>query len=386
MSGRDVTRVKAVAMAALLVVSMGAAVVPASATQQEDSSTLHVDFDVESNAITDYTVDGQTVVQNVTVQSESQVSGGLDLASSLDFTAAGLNVATSLDAGATAEITTESGATIQSHDNEHGVLLVRSNSDGSQAVDMGLSAGSEAETQGDSRVVITTSDGSEAAVIATGDAEVSVTENGNVSARTGTEGEIVYRQYEGERTESDQEQEQLIADGTATAEVYVQQTASAGETASDDGQERSANVVNYGSETTVDVTQQTATTFNATVDRAGSEGRAVIMTVSGEAFEGAQNAEVYVDGEAAVEASSYSEIQSATNDGDSSAYLVQSGSAEATTDVVVGINHFSSRDVSMQSGGDDGESGTSSGSGPGFGATMAIVALVGAGFVASRRL
>ena len=73
---------------------------------------------------------------------------------------------------------------------------------------------------------------------------------------------------------------------------------------------------------------------------------------------------------------SYSRVQQATQDGDNSRYLIrqsssaeaategadrsrymvrQSGSAEAAVDVIVGINQFSERTVSMQSAGDGGE-------------------------------
>jgi PGF-CTERM protein len=89
-----------------------------------------------------------------------------------------------------------------------------------------------------------------------------------------------------------------------------------------------------------------------------------------------------------VEAESYSEVQSAANGGDTSKFLVRSSSsAQASTDVVVGVNHFSARDVSMQSGGDDGGSGgASSGGQPGFGAGIAVVALVGAALLARHRV
>ena len=62
-----------------------------------------------------------------------------------------------------------------------------------------------------------------------------------------------------------------------------------------------------------------------------------------------------VDGEAAVEASSYSELESATEGGDSSKFLVrQSSSAEASADVLVALNEFSERDVTMTEGSSDG--------------------------------
>ncbi|WP_169302434.1 PGF-CTERM sorting domain-containing protein [Halorientalis salina] len=404
-------------MAVLLVVSMGAAVTPATAaTTQENNASAeagaHVDFETKSNAVVNYSVNGQTVVENLTVQSASENSndGGLDVGVDVGFSASALSLASSLQAGGNAEITTDSGATIEAHDNQRGVMVVRSGGD-SQAVQMGISKSSSAQSEGDKRVVVTNDNGSQATVLATGDGAVNVSEDGNVSARTGSNGEVVYRQYEGERSDGDKSQEQMITNGTATAEVYLQQAADSAE----DGTERSANVVQYGADTTVDVTQQTANRVNATVDRSQSEGRAVIITVADEAFENAENAEVFVDGEAAVQADSYSEVQSATENGNSSAFLVQqSTSAEATADVVVGINHFSTRAVSLQSEdettddgaetteSDDSESSTdgtetadstdgtdaddSSGDGPGFGVIAALTALLGLALLAGRRL
>lgn len=65
-----------------------------------------------------------------------------------------------------------------------------------------------------------------------------------------------------------------------------------------------------------------------------------------------------------------------------STYLVdQSSSAEAATDVVVGVDHFSTREVTA--------SGSGGGSGvgvPGFGVGAALVAVAGAMLFARARL
>jgi PGF-CTERM protein len=429
---------KALTMATMLVVAAGAAVVPASATQQSSTGTAQqgsasaqsgafVSFETTDDAVVDYAVNGETVVENVTVQaaSESQsdtgLGGDVDLGADVGFEAAGLDLASSLSASGAAEITTESGATIEAHDNRRGVLVVQSGGD-SQVAQLNVSASSDAETASDQRAVITTDDGTRAVVIATGNGSVAVTDDGDVRAETGSDGEVVYRQYDGDRSESEQNQERMIANGTATASVYVQQAADAGESGSDDARETTTSVVQYGEDTTVDVTQQTASRVNATVERSQSEGRVVIVTVADEAFESAENAEVYVDGEAAVQADSYSAVRSAADGGEQSAFLVeQSASAEATTDVVVGINHFSARDLSLVSGdaadgsddstGDDSttttddgagsgddttasgdesgsdatDTGTTAGTGPGFGVTVALAALAALGLFAGRR-
>lgn len=405
----------------MLIVAAGAVATPAAASQTGKASTnteagAHVAFETTDTAIVDYRVDGQTVVENLSFASESggqsTASGSLGLSGETAIAASGLNLDSSLSAGASATIRADSGGSVQTYDNNRGVFVVRSGSqDESQGVQLGLSSDSDAESTGDQRVVITTANGSTATVLATGDGNVSVTDSGNVSAETGSNGQIVYRQYDGDRSESDKSQERMIMDGTAAAEVYVQQAAESGDSASQSGQSQAVNVVNYGQNTTVNMTDRSANTVNATVDHTTHSGRAVIMTVSNDAFENAQQATVYVDGEAATKVSSYSAVQSATNGGDNSAYYVdQSASAQATTNVVVGINHFSKRDVSVQSsesaagsdstdagtsesetadnGGTESgltDNGTSSGSGPGFGLTGALAALAGLALLADRR-
>jgi PGF-CTERM protein len=405
---------KALVVAVTLVVSaVGtpvAAAATADASQQasgQAQSGTYISFQATDSAVADYTVNGQTLVERMSVQSASkakaQAGADLGVGGGAGFAGAGLSLASSLSAGASTSATVESssGATIEVHDNDRGIAVVRANGE-SHVARFNGSDSSEAEKESEKRAVITNDDGATATVIVVGDGNVTVSDSGNVTATTDGDGSVVYRQYEGERSDSEQQQERMIANGTAVAEVYVQAAGEAASGASDDdtptstpteepseeGQERAADVVRYSEDTTVEVTEQSANTFNATVERSQSEGKVVIMSVSEAAFENAENAEVFVDGEAAVEAESYSEVQSAANGGDTSKFLVRSSSsAQASTDVVVGVNHFSARDVSMQSGGDDGGSGgASSGGQPGFGAGIAVVALVGAALLARHRV
>jgi hypothetical protein len=389
--------VKALAAALLLVVSaVGPTAAAAAGVTQEGSAYTgtHVTFKTKADAVADYSVNGNTVVDSVAVQSQSTAksSGGLGVDVSLkavtNFDAAGLSLASSSSTQATVEA--ESGATIAAHDNDRGIMVV-SAGDESQYVNANLSADSQAEQAGEQRVVVQKESGATGAFIVVGDGDVTVNEQGNVSAELAEDSKLVYRQYEGERSDSEKQQEQLIADGTATAEVYYQQAEESGE----DGQQRTADVVRYSEDTTVEVTERSQNRVNMTVERAQSQGKVVIVSVSETAMENAQNAKVYVDGEAAVTAASYSEVQSAANGGDTSKYLVQSSSsAQASTDVVVGINHFSARQMSVQSGddsasgGDDGDGSGDSpteGSGPGFGA-LAAIAAIGAALFARTRL
>lgn len=196
--------------------------------------------------------------------------------------------------------------------------------------------------------------------------------------------------------------------------------------------ERVTDTVTYSQDTTVEVPERTAGRVNMTVTRTASKGRVVVTHVSEETFESAEDVRVRVDGEAATSASSYAELRQATEGGDTSRYMVRqtsSASAEADATVLVGINHFSSRDVSMtdgssesDSGGDsagdstdgdpstggdssdgdssdgdasdddasDGDSGgdaanTATGNGPGFGLVAAVVALTASVAVALAR-
>jgi len=412
---------KALVVAVALVVSaVGTPVAAATtnATGQQTSgqaqSGTYVSFETADSAVVDYTVNGKTLVERMSVQSTAEARGGAGSDLGIDgdtaFTGAGLNLASSFSAGVSTQATieSESGAEIVAHDNDRGIAVVSANGE-SQVARFNGSDGSEAQKESEKRAVVTSDDGATATVIVIGDGNVSVSD-GDVTAQTAEDGKIVYRQYEGERSDSEKQQERMIQNGTAVAEVYLQaagdaasgsgdetptatstatSTATPTEEPSEDAKERSADVVRYSEDTTIEVTEQSANTFNATVERAQSEGKVVIMSVSDAAFDNAENAEVYVDGEAATEASSYSEVQAATEDGETSKYLIRSsGSAQASSDVVVGINHFSTREVSMQSDGSGDGSGdgtTASDGQPGFGAGIAVLALAGAALLARRQ-
>jgi PGF-CTERM protein len=113
-----------------------------------------------------------------------------------------------------------------------------------------------------------------------------------------------------------------------------------------------------------------------------------------------------VDGEAAASASSYAELRQAANGG-APKYMVEgAGSASANAQVLVAIDHVSTRAVTMQESGDGGDgttdggedsdndgddatttddAGDSSGGVPGFTVGAALVGLTGAALVALRR-
>ena len=374
-------RFRAAALALLLVVSAVGAVAAPAATQEgegEAYSGAFVEFDTTGAAVSDYAVDGSVVVENVTMQSASEAEGGLGagLSSVTSVDAAGLSVDSRTGV---AVVNSESGAKMEANDNQRGVVQI---SAGGESQVVHASVDGEAESESDSRVVVSNDDGTQGTFLVVGDGEATVNEEGDVVARVDSDSQLIYRQYNEERSDEDETQERMIQNGTATAEVYVHSAAESGGEAENEG----TSVVEYDQDTTVEVQERSESRINMTAERTESQGKVIITTVSDETFGSAESTEVFVDGEAAAQADSYGEVQQATRDGDNSRYLVrQSSSAEAATDVVVGVNHFSERQVSMQSDGDsDDDGGLSDGDGPGFGALAAIAALGGA-LVALRR-
>ncbi|QLD85789.1 hypothetical protein HWV23_08655 [Natronomonas halophila] len=374
-------RLKATALALLVAVSMVTmAAAPAAATQQADGeaySGANIEFQTTGNAVADYAVDGNVIVENVTVQSasEAESSGGLDagLEATTDIDAAGLELQSQTRASAT--IRSESGAEMETHDNQRGIIQVRADGQ-SQVVNVNVSG--DAESESDERVVVTKDDGSQGTFIVVGDGEVVVNEEGDVNADIEQGSQLVYRQYDGERSDDDETTERMIQNGTATAEVYVQQSQEGGE-------ETVADAVEYGEDTSVEIASASESQVNMTVERSQSQGKVILTTVSEAAFENAEDLTVTVDGEAAAQADSYSAVQQSAAEGDQPRYYVaQSSSAEATTDVAIGIDHFSERNVAMQSDGGGGDGGMTDGDGAGFGPVIALLAVVGT-LLAARR-
>jgi PGF-CTERM protein len=375
-------RLKATALALLVAVSMVTmAAAPAAATQQADGeaySGANIEFQTTGNAVAEYAVDGNVIVENVTVQSasEAESSGGLDagLEATTDIDAAGLEIQSQSRASAT--IRSESGAEMETHDNQRGIIQVRADGQ-SQVVNVNVSG--DAESESDERVVVTKEDGSQGTFIVVGDGEVVVNEEGNVNADIEQGSQLVYRQYDGERSDDDRTTERMIQNGTATAEVYVQQSQEGGE-------ETVADAVEYGEDTSVEIKSASESQVNMTVERSQSQGKVILTTVSDAAFQNAGDLTVTVDGEAAAQADSYSAVQQSASEGDEPRYYVaQSSSAEAMTDVAIGIDHFSERNVAMQGdGGDGGDGGTTDGDGAGFGPAVALLAVVGT-LLAARR-
>jgi PGF-CTERM protein len=368
----------------------------AAAQQGEAYAGSYVEFETTNDAIVDYSVNGNTVFQSVKVQSQStaenqgSVRAGVGLSAVTDITGAALSLDSQTEVSAT--VTAESGATMEAHDNSRGILVVRSGGD-SQYVTVNVSSSSQAENEGDQRVVVSSDDGTQGTFIVVGDGEVTVNEQGNVSADLESDDKLVFRSYSEGRSEEDEQEEQLISDGQAAAEVYVMES-------SEQGSEFAADVVQYSEDTTVEVTQQSEGTVRMTADRSQDQGKIIITSVSEQAINSVEDLQVTVDGEAAAEASSYSDLESAIGS-DSSKFLVrQQSSAQASADVLVAVNQFSTREITMSEDGDDsdgsgtdgtdgsdGDGGqeTTGADGPGFGPIAALIALVAVAALAAAR-
>jgi PGF-CTERM protein len=268
---------------------------------------------------------------------------------------------------------------------------------------------------------VTTENGTEATFLVVGEGDATVNDDGDVTARLGEDARLVFRSYPEGKDDRDEKQEDLIAQGEAKAEAYVMADGG-NESETGDDEQVVVDTVSYGDNTTVEVAESAEGKISLAVNRTTHEGTIVVTSVSEQALNATEDLEVAVDGEAAVEARTYSQLQSAVGS-DQSRYVVESaasGSADASADVLVAVNHFSERTISMQSSaseatteeetvsdettGDesdrttqDGASGettsesdepTSTGDGadvPGFTAAAAVVALLGAALLARLR-
>lgn len=381
-------RITTVAVAVLLVTAsvasaaaVGGANTAMSASADEAAASeafagSHVTFETTDSAITNYSVDGNELFASAETGSQADVDAeseaGLSLSQVDDI--AGVDLSLDLTTETRAELESESGATIAAHDSERGILTVDVGEEAHYA-EFDLAGETEAESDGDERVVVDNGERTGAFVVV-GDGEVAVNEDGNVTADLASDSKLVFRSYADDRDEADREQENLIADGTATAEVFVEER---------DG-ERVADVATYGQDLAVDVQSESEQRVEMTVDRASSEGTVVVTSVSEGALDAAESAEdvdVTVDGETAASASSYSELEGGI--GEEPRYVVQqSGEAAATADVLVAVDHFSEREVAIASADDGSESGSGDGDDgpdeddelPGFGAVVALLSLL----------
>ncbi|MFC3957794.1 hypothetical protein [Halovivax cerinus] len=368
------TRTTAAVLSLLLVTSLFAMAVPGTVMATEESQAndtyagAHVDFAVDGDAIANYSVDGEETFSDVRVQSRSDtgLGGAIGLGAIVDIDGAGLSLAAQTETSAT--ISAQSGAELSAHDTQQGHLVVPAGGS-SQVVEADLASGASASNEGDT--VVVDSGERDGAFIVVGDGEVTVTDDGNVAADHPGDATLVFRSYaDGERDDQAKAEEALIANGSAAAELAVEQR----------GGELVSETVTYSEETTTEVSTEAANQVEVTIDRSVSKGTVVLTTVSEAAVGSFEDLSVAVDGEAAAKASTMSELEAGAA-GEEPRYMVTStNEARGEATVAVAIDHFSERTMTI-SGEDTGDSeGGSSLPGadslPGFGPIAALFGLL----------
>lgn len=355
-----------IVLCVLVVLATGASPAAAAAqvgladTSQHGSAYTgtHVSFGTSDGGLVDYAVGGETLLQSVTVQSKSEVDDGfgdfemnLSTVTTIDGSAASVDG----EAAVNATVAFGSGADMSVHDNSRGVFVLDAGGDPQYAT-VGLDGDSRAERESEGRVVVTSENGTQGALFVVGDGAVTVNDDGNVTAELGADAKLAFRSYPRGRIGDGRQQEQLIADGAATAEVYVMR-------AEGESDEFVADVVRYSEDTTVEVTEASEEVVRMTVNRPTDRGTVLVATLASDVVGPTQNVQVTVDGAAAAEASSYDELASTIYGGVNSTYrLRHRSSAEAGADVLVAVNRFSERQITMRSVGDP-DTGTGAGAG-----------------------
>jgi len=345
------TTVRSIAVGTAAVVLLASIAPPAAAgttttTDARAYDGTHVSFRADGSALANYSVGNDTVASAIRVQSASEVEADLGIGVGGDLSAVtdieGASLAVEAGARANATIRADSGATIRVHDHERGTLVVEAG-ESEQYVTLGANATSEVRAESDSRAVVTTDGGTEAAVLVAGDGAVTVNDEGNLTARLEANSRLVVRATEN-RTESDRAEERAIVDGTVAAEVYV------------DGRSNGtvAGTITYDANTSVEVEHRSDGELRFEVDRSRHEGKILVASASNASFAAettdsgsdSDSVSVRVDGEAAVRASSHSELRAATESNGTSKYLVD-GSTRAETRALVAVDQFSERRVTV---------------------------------------
>jgi len=321
-----------------------------------------VSFDASGNGIVDYTVDGATVFESAKVESRSDAEargatgvgvdigvggeGGIDLSSVANLQGAAVaNV--NAQASASANVEFESSAEFEAHDNGNGVAVLKSGGE-EQILELGVSSSAETETAQESAVTFTTED-TESSLIVAGEGEVGTNEQGNVTAHLESGTNAVVRAYGEEKTENEEQQERIIAEGKAAAEVQF--TEEGGEVAGDSAE--------FLSDTEVETEVDSGNSVSLAVDRTESEGKVVMTTVNDAAVGTTESLSVNVDGEAAAEAESYSELEAGIQQ--EPKYLVVDGEAESQAQVLVAVDSFSEREITVEGEESGTEDGTEQG-------------------------
>lgn len=333
-----------------------------------------VEFEHSDDTVTNVTVGGEDFFTGVSVGAQNgvdvEVGDELDLdldpeiAELLEQFGDRFDHFEATDVGV--EVGTEGSASVTVTDSQRGTIAVDAGEQ-DQYVGIDLAEGAEAREE-DDRVVVESGDRT-GVFVGVGESEIQVDDDG-VVVDLGQRSDVIFRSYaDGERGEHAIAVENMIANGTATADVFVDDRE--GEPVAD------VSVFDDGLSVETDVSSDDRR-VDLTVDRESGEGTVVATTVN-ESVLGGTDVSVSVDGEAAVEADSHADLEDAI-DGDEPRYLVVENEESGTVDVLVAVDHFSERQITIEPADDEeDEDGM-----PGFGVTATLLAiLLGAG--AARR-
>jgi len=377
---------------ALLCVSLAFAGVPAASTAQtggEVTTGTNISFGVADNAVTEYTVGGTEMFASIRAQSESSaVEEGLieadidEISAIANVNGAGLSVNAETAVSTTIDVGTSPGAKLTTHDNSHGTLTMTPGQDTQVAI-VNVSSNTEVSVEDEEMATVTADNGAEGSFILSGSGgELARNDDGNLVLRLSPNSDLVFKAYPDGKSAAEDQQESLIADGIIGAEVHVMERD--GETLYDAA--TYSTFVNYhGSE-------KTANGTNLTFGSPQGTGTVVVANVNEAAVGSLSSMEVYVNSSSGEETvavdqpnatAALDEIDGYISTSSSGYYVVPPAEGSTSTDVLVGINHFTNRTVAM--GQNVGPSDTSSSGGvPGFGVPVALAALLALAAFARR--
>lgn len=346
-------RIIIVTLVSILVIAPTAVLADQHMRDQQDSQggmdgsvgsyqASHVGFDAKQNSVVNFSVGGQQIFESFSVvaksdtetQSGGTIGVGVGLGEVTNIAKSAMSMRSQTDKNAVLE--TESGADIKIHNNDRGIITVTP-SENSQIANINISPNTRATTETDKKVVITKEDNSEGVFLIVGDGEVTVNNNRNVIADIEQNRKLVYRDYKQQRSDDDRQQENLISNQNATAEVYIEQT---------DNQYRS-NIVQYG-DTTVETTDQRQGQINLSVDRTQNQGKIILTTISNQAINPTNNISVQIDGETITQVETYNQLQSSIQQDNPSFLINQQSSTQSVSDIAIAIDHFSTRQITIQ--------------------------------------
>lgn len=360
-----------VLVATLLVVSMAApaTVAPAAADEHEYDGE-HVAFDVESDGIAEYSVNNETLFSSVDVRaaSEADVRVGADLETSAFAGLEGAALESTSTTTAAARFESENGARVAAHDTERGHLTVHATEERT-LVEINMSAPVGTTPKG--TVIVVGGAKQVGSVFVVGEGSVSVNDEGNIVADLPKGSGLVFRSNGENRDDEDQATERLIERGTAAGEAYVSER---------DG-EVVADTVEYDTDIDVEVAQYDQGFLELSVQRTTENGTIVVMEITEDLIEDPGDADVRVSGEQATRVDSHAELRQSLGNGEHTYTVSQATTSQANAAILVAIDNFSEQTVIVE---ERQEATEVEESAPGFGVSVALLAMLTATLAARR--